>query len=162
MILHARALVHVYNAYLELLCEEIYRLLVSCEDRGANSVLGRVDKFYSLLLVLDLLESHNGPKELFTLNTHSIIGIGDNGGLKEPPQALIVRIGVSSNTNKPAHVYRVLADLLKVLDVIQHCHRSDISVFFHGIADLQLFEDLLRELVNESLPDVLVHIDSLD
>jgi len=161
VILHARTLVHIDDAHLELLTEEVYRLLVSCEDRGADAVLRRVDQLQSLLFIFNLLEGDDGTEELLALQAHPVIGICDNRGLKESANPMLICVGIPPDTDEAAHVHRVLAYFLEMLNVVQDSHWANVCVILHGISEFKVVEDLLGEPVDEVSTDILVHIDSL-
>ena len=104
VVLHAWALVHIDDAHLELLREEVDGLLVSREDRRADAVLRRVYQLQCLLFIFNLLESDDGSEELLALHAHPVVGVGDDSGLKEPANPMFIRVGIPPDTDEAAHV----------------------------------------------------------
>jgi len=74
---------------------------------------------------------------------------------------MLVGVGIPPDTDEAAHVHRVLAYFLEMLNVVQDSHWANISVILHGISKFKVVEDLLGEPVDEVSTDILVHIDSL-
>ena len=161
VVLHAWALVHIDDADLEFLREEVNGLQVSREDRGADAVLRRVDQLQALLFIFNLLEGDDGAEELLALHPHPVVGIRDDRRLKESANPMLVGVGIPPDTDKAAHVHRVLAYFLEMLNVLQDSHRANVGVILHGISEFKVVEDLLGEPVDEVSTDLLVHIDSL-
>ena len=161
VVLHARTLIHIDDAHLELLREEVNGLLVSREDRGAYAVLRRVNQLQALLFIFNLLESDDGTEELLALHAHSVVGVGDDRGLKESANPMLVGVGIPPDADEAPHVDRVLAYFLEMLNVVQDSHWANVCVILHGISEFKVVEDLLGEPVDEVSTDLLVHIDSL-
>ena len=104
MVLHARALVHIDDAHLQLLREEIDGLLVSREDRGADAVFRRVYQLQSLLFILNLLESDDWSEELLALHAPPVVGVGYDRGLKEPANPMLISVWIPPDTDEASHV----------------------------------------------------------
>ena len=111
MILHARALIYIYNTHFQFLGKEIYSVWTLSKEWAAYSVFGGIDKLNGLRIIIYLLESHHRPKELLSLCSHSIICIYDYGWLKEPPFSILICILVSTDYYLSAHINSILANL---------------------------------------------------